>query len=109
MSVLPKITPEAIIPVGKERDQGPESHSVLDADLKIIREAASLTPVNPACSFESLSKLSYVDLHVNDTCTKCQPCGACKRMHKSDEDHPSNSSSRELTDRVVNKPSRLWS
>jgi hypothetical protein len=98
--VHPEITPEAIITGGKERTQGPGRHFALDAGLKIIREAASLTPVNSASSFESLSELSSVDLHVDDTCTKRQPCGACDRMHESDEGHPSDSSSSELTDEV---------
>jgi hypothetical protein len=44
-----------------------------------------------------------MDLHVDDTCTKRQPCGASKWMHKSNEGHPSGRSSIELTDEVVNK------
>ena len=42
-----------------------------------------------------------MDLHVDDTCTKRQPCGASGRMHESDEGHPSNSSTSDLTDEVV--------
>ena len=94
ISAPSKITPEAIITWRKERAQ-------LNAGLKTIREPSSMTPINPACSFNSLAEWSSVDLHVDDTCTKRQPCGASGRMHESDEGHPSNSSSSELTDEVV--------
>ena len=61
-----------------------------------------MTPVNPACSFKSLAKLLFVDLHVAGVCTKRLPCGASGRIHKSDEGHPSDSLSSELMDEVVN-------
>ena len=43
-----------------------------------------------------------MDLHVNDMCTRRLPCRASGRMHKSDKGHPSDHSSSELTDEVVN-------
>ena len=43
-----------------------------------------------------------MDLHVDDTCTKCLPCGASGRMHESNEGRPSDSLSSKLTDGVVN-------
>ena len=52
-------------------------------------------------SFKSLVELLPVDLHVNDTCTKRQPYGASGWMHESDEGHPSNSSTANLTDEMV--------
>ena len=42
-----------------------------------------------------------VDLHVDDTYTERLPCRTSERMHESDEGPPSNSSSSELTDEVV--------
>ena len=93
MSTPTKITPEAIVTWRKERAQ-------LDAGLKTIREPSSVTRINPACSFKPLAESSSVDLHVDDTCTKRLPCGASGRMHESDEGHPSDSSSSELTDKV---------
>ena len=52
-------------------------------------------------SFKSLVESLSMDLHVDDTCTKRQPCGASGRMHESDGGHPSNSSTSDLTDKVV--------
>ena len=71
--------------------------------MQTIREPSSVTPINPACSFKSLAESSSVDLHVDDTCTKRQPCGASGRMHESDKGHPSDSSSRDLTDKIVRR------
>ena len=93
MSAPSKITPEAIITWRKERAQ-------LNAGSKTSREPSTVTPINPACSFNSLAEWSSVDLHVDDTCTKRQPCGASGRMHENDEVHPSDSSSSELADEV---------
>ena len=52
--------------------------------------------------FKSLAKSLSVDPHVDDTCTKLQPCGASGRMHESNEGHPNDGSSIELTDEMVN-------
>ena len=95
MSTPSKITPEAIVKWRKERAQ-------LNVGLETIREPSSKIPVNPTCSFKSLAKSSSVDLHDDDRCTKRLPCGASGRMHESDKGHPSDSSSSELTDEVVN-------
>ena len=74
-----------------------------NAGLNTIWEPSSVTPINPACSFKPLTKSPSVDLHVDDKGTKRLPCGASGRMHESDEGHPSDSLSSELTDKVVNK------
>ena len=96
MSTPSKITPEVIVTWRKERAQQ-------NTGLKTIQEPSNVTSINPACSFKSLAKSLSVYLYVNDTCTKCLPCGANGRIHKSNEGHPSGSSSRKLTDEVVNK------
>ena len=65
MSKLSKITSEPIMTWRKERAQ-------LDTGLKTIREPSNVTPINPACSFKSLAKLSSMDLHVDDMYAKRQ-------------------------------------